>query len=131
MRVREASGRAPGGSPGTFSERFGGFEKVLRGFWRFLKGLEWFYEVWIWEVALGFFEDLRVQEGSGRAPGRSTGSFSNVFCGFGKVLGGFGSSERVWSGIRRFSEGCRRLLEVFRKVRVGDESLGVGGFQAP
>ena len=35
LRVREASGRAPGGSPGTFSERFGGFEKVLRGFWRF------------------------------------------------------------------------------------------------
>ena len=33
------SGRRPGelreGSPGTFSERFGGFEKVLRGFWRF------------------------------------------------------------------------------------------------
>ena len=35
LRVREASGRAPGGSPGTFSERFGGFEKVLKGFWRF------------------------------------------------------------------------------------------------
>ena len=35
FRVREASGRAPGGSPGTFSERFGGFEKVLKGFWKF------------------------------------------------------------------------------------------------
>ena len=35
LRVWEASGTAPGGSPGTFSERFGGFEKVLRGFWRF------------------------------------------------------------------------------------------------
>ena len=35
LEVREMSGRAPGGSPGTFSERFGGFEEVLRGFWRF------------------------------------------------------------------------------------------------
>ena len=35
LRVWEASGRAPGGSPGTFSERLNGFERfleVLSGF---------------------------------------------------------------------------------------------------
>ena len=35
LEVQEASGRGPGGSPGTFSDRFGGFDQVLRGFWRF------------------------------------------------------------------------------------------------
>ena len=47
LRVREASGRAPGGSPGTFSERFGGFEEVER----FL------------EVLSGFRVVLRFSEG--------------------------------------------------------------------
>ena len=31
----------------------------------------------------------------------------------------FGSSERVWNGFKWFSEGFRRFLEDFRRVRGG------------
>ena len=47
LRVWEASGRAPGGSPGTFSDRSGGLKKVLDGFWnseRVWNGFKKFYK---------------------------------------------------------------------------------------
>ena len=46
LRVWEASGRAPGGSPGTFSERFDSFEVVLGGGFGMVLG--------------GFQKDLKV-----------------------------------------------------------------------
>ena len=46
LMVWEASGRAPGGSPGTFSERFDSFEVVLGGGFGMVLG--------------GFQKDLKV-----------------------------------------------------------------------
>ena len=51
LRVWEASGRAPGGSPGTFSKRFGDF---VKRFWEVFGGSEW-----VWNGFRKFSEGFR------------------------------------------------------------------------
>ena len=66
------------------------------------------------KVLQGFYEDLRLREGSRRSPGGSPGRFSEGFGGFEEVFEG---SEWVWNGFMRFSKLFATFLEDFRRVR--------------
>ena len=83
----------------------------------------------IWEVLLRFYEDLKVREGSGRAPAGSPGRFLKVLMVSGWFWEVFGGSVRVWSGFMRFSKGFKKFLKDFRRVWGG--GVAAGGKSGP
>ena len=80
-------------------------------------------------ILIGFYEDLRVREASGRAPGGSPGTYFDRFGGFEQGWEVFGRSERVLNGFRRV---FRRIQNFFGGFQEGPGGGIAGrGIQAP